>query len=127
MKNLMKKFMNYYNIDKKYILLIISPPIIIAIYSRLLKLFPIIKDPLEKSFLNIKYLKGWLISHVLFFILVGYIYPKTLVISMILGIIWELIEGIDFGSPWWYGQLIDLNANFLGFIIGYLLQKYMKK
>jgi hypothetical protein len=127
MKNLMKKIINYYNIDKNYILLIICPIIIIAIYYRFLKLFPMIKDPLEKSFLNIKYLKGWIITHVLFFMLVGYLYPKTLVISMTLGIIWEIIEGIDFDSPWWYGQLIDLNANFLGFIIGYLLQKYTKK
>ena len=127
MKNLMKKFMNYYNIDKKYILLVIFPPIIIIIYYSLLKKYPGIKDPLEESFLNIKYLKGWIISHVLFFMLVGYLYPKTLVISMTLGVIWEIIEGIDFNSPWWYGQSIDINANFIGFIIGYLIQKYMKK
>ena len=110
-----------------YILLVIFPPIIIILYYSLLKKYPGIKDPLEESFLNIKYLKGWIISHILFFMLIGYLYPKTLVISMTLGVIWEIIEGIDFNSPWWYGQSIDINANFIGFIIGYLLQKYTKK
>ena len=35
---------------------------------------------------------GWSISHLLFNALIGYLYPKTIVISMILGGLWELTE-----------------------------------
>ena len=82
---------------------------------------------------------GWSISHLLFNALIGYLYPKTIVISMILGGLWELTEtyigiykpsivkGYGFCDTknkneepkvWWYGKKSDIFVNLTGFMIG---------
>lgn len=105
------------------------------------------KDLLEFSLLNNsnKYgVDGWLLSHYLFFVMMGFIFPNTLRISVIMGLLWEIfewycgvykpkfLEGVGFckspsgsrgrGKVWWYWKWQDPIANTLGFITG----KYMK-
>ena len=101
------------------------------------------KDILEFSLIknSKKYgVDGWLLSHYLFFVMMGFIYPNTLRISVIMGLVWELfewycgvykpkcLEGIGFckspsgakqrGKVWWYWKWQDPIANTLGFITG---------
>jgi len=101
------------------------------------------KDILEFSLLknSKKYgVDGWLLSHYLFFVMMGFIYPNTLRISVIMGLLWEIfewycgvykpkcLEGIGFckspsgakqrGKVWWYWKWQDPIANTLGFITG---------
>ena len=60
------------------------------------------KDPLETSlFFG---LDGWSGTHVLFFLMMGYLFPKSFILSMLLGISWELFEHL-YGKhrPGWLG------------------------
>ena len=79
---------------------------------------------------------GWSLTHLSFNMMIGYLYPKTLLPSMVLGGIWELFEtyaGIykpellkGFGfcdtdkktKVWWYGKKSDIICNFIGFMLG---------
>jgi phosphatidylserine decarboxylase len=105
------------------------------------------KDILEFSLFkeSNKYgVDGWLLSHYLFFTLIGFVYPDTMRLSVLAGIMWELfewycgvykpkcLEGFGFcASPsgskknekvWWYWKWQDPIANLLGFMTG----KYLK-
>ena len=91
-------------------------------------------------------LDGWSISHFSFFCLLGILYPNTIVISMTIGIIWELMEtyvglmkpkmikGFGFcdmpGNKykvWWYGKWSDPIVNFIGFLLGKEIHKLVIK
>ena len=80
---------------------------------------------------------GWSFAHFFFFMLIGYLFPNELYLSMTFGIIWELFEhlsgkykpacltGFSIGytddaeyEGWWYGKLSDLLMNLVGFLIG---------
>ena len=96
------------------------------------------KDPLETQlFLG---LDGWAMTHVSFFIIVGYFYPETFYLSMVMGAGWELFEHISgknrpgwlggYGGcnnlatdketgNWFYGKWTDLVCNAIGFAIGW--------
>ena len=84
----------------------------------------------------------WSFIHYVFYLLIGYLYPNSLIITMLLGLLWELSEfyigekkpsllkNIGFCTTdgkervWWYGKTSDLLFNFLGFITGkYLVGK----
>ena len=84
----------------------------------------------------------WSLIHYGFYLMIGYLYPNSLIITMFLGLLWELFEFyIGFSKPsifknigfcttdgkervWWYGKVSDLLFNFLGFITGkYLVGK----
>jgi len=84
----------------------------------------------------------WSISHILFFTLIGFFYPKTFYFSMIGGAIWEVIEfslgyfkpkwffdnwclGVNNISEWWFYKWDDLLMNCIGFSIGMNLSKIM--
>ena len=96
------------------------------------------KDPLETElFFG---LDGWSGTHVLFFLMMGYLFPKSFILSMLLGISWELFEHLygkhrpgwlgGYGDcpnlqsdrtedgNWWYGKWTDIVCNALGFLIG---------
>lgn len=106
------------------------------------------KDILEFSlFGNSKSMgvDGWLLSHFVFFTVLGYLYPETLRISIIIGLMWEAfewyvgvykpkaLEGMGFcpspsgrkkaGEVWWYWKWQDPLSNTLGFLLGKYLQK----
>jgi len=97
------------------------------------------KDPLEYEFLY--YFDGWSITHLLFYMLLGYLYPKYLILTFILGALWELFEHCTriykpkllFGigdcstndgitDKWWYGKWSDLFVNATGLLIGQYLK-----
>lgn len=90
------------------------------------------------SFKLSKRIDGWLISHFIAFAVAGFFFPNTLVLSMVIGILWEIIEWIiGITKPsflkgigdcrhnsngttkyWWYGQYKDIVADFAGFMVG---------
>ena len=123
-----------------YCLLIIICPLLIGIYGYYrCKNIETHKDYLSFELFNNSQsnygLDGWSISHLLFYMLLGYLFPNKIILTLSLGIIWELFEtyiGIykpiifkDFGfcstdnsKVWWYGKISDIIVNFIGFMIG---------
>lgn len=99
-------------------------------------------DPLTIAFAPSpldKYLDGWGISHLLFFAILGYLFPTKLLFSFFLGALWELLEysmgnrPIPFikckhslkthkGEDWWYGRWEDIVMNTAGLWIGSALR-----
>lgn len=58
---------------------------------------PSFKDPLTRVFAPApfdKFLDGWGVAHLLFFTMLGYLYPRPhlLMFIFVLGVVWELIE-----------------------------------
>jgi hypothetical protein len=121
----------------KYILVLLMPFCFIFPYGKYRCDNKSFKDPLETHL--ILGLDGWSASHFLFFILVGYLFPKTFFLSMTMGILWELFEHYygkerpgwlggygdcnDLATDreegnWWYGKWTDIVCNSAGFIAG---------
>lgn len=95
-------------------------------------------DPLTFAFLPPpfdKYFDGWGLSHLGFFLLLGFLFPAKLLFSFGLGVAWELVEYSMKGRPfyltrcnyvvkthsgegWWYGRWQDIVMNGLGLLIG---------
>jgi hypothetical protein len=87
-----------------------------------------------------KFLDGWAITHYLFFLLLGYLYPEHILFSWTLGVGWELVEFMakdrpfylskcnyevttENGGGWWYGRWQDVVTNTLGLMSGLVLRK----
>tara|TARA_Y100000741_G_C17869732_1_gene402385 strand:+ start:83 stop:547 length:465 start_codon:yes stop_codon:yes gene_type:complete len=142
--------LNTHKITPTYIVIVLTLPIIIGLYGAYRAEFinsyeDILEIEIFKGSSNYG-LDGWSISHYLCFLVAGYIYPNTLVITIGLGILWELfetyvgkyrpkiLENIGFipnadsrykGKIWWYGKWSDIIVNFLGFVSGrYLSRKF---
>ena len=99
-------------------------------------------DPLLTK-LGLLDLDGWSLTHVLFYVLLGYLFPKHFVYLMLVGILWEIVEefvlnhlkSVDYHSKcakilprdqearWWFGRVSDIPMNAIGFAIGYHLSK----
>lgn len=47
---------------------------------------------MENSFNKKLKLHGWSITHLGFYLLIGYKYPNTFLLTFIIGILWELFE-----------------------------------
>lgn len=123
-------------VDTTYFLLFFVCVISIFLYGRYRCINNIKnKDPLTNNLINKTDLTSWSFSHIFFYMLIGYLYPNTLVLTMCLGGLWELFEfyvgyykpidlenlGFCFtkqNSIWWYGKLSDLIMNFIGFVMG---------
>ena len=88
----------------------------------------------------------WSISHICFFAILGFFYPNSFYISMILGVIWEIVEfALSYYEPkwffdnwrfggcpndenssineWWFFRWNDILMNCIGFFIGMKLSK----
>ncbi len=124
-----------------YISLFIICPTLIFLYSRYRCLNKnSFKDPLEHSIFLM--LDGWSITHLLFYMLAGYIFPNYFLLTTLLGISWELFETycgtykplwlsgwgnciftdkVD-NEDWWYGKWSDIFMNTLGLTIGQYLK-----
>ena len=121
----------------KYILFSILPLLFIFPYGKFRCTHKNFKDPLESSLFW--GLDGWSITHFLWFMILGYIYPETFILSTMVGISWELFEHYygekrpgwlggygdchDLASDrkdgnWWYGKWSDIICNTIGFLIG---------
>jgi hypothetical protein len=125
----------------KYILISLLPLLFIFPYGKFRCTHKNFKDPLETRLLwN---LDGWSASHFIWYMLLGYLFPKTFILSTTVGIVWELFEHYygkerpgwlggygdckDLASDketdnWWYGKRSDIMCNTSGFLIG----QYMK-
>lgn len=133
-------------LNKWYWIFFITIIISIFVYGKYRCVNPDYKDILELE--PIKGLDGWIISHFIAFAIIGTLYPDTLILSTILGILWEIFEiglgkikpsflkGItdcgngkhEKGNPnlsndqkdgyWWYGKGEDVVADILGFLFG---------
>ena len=89
----------------------------------------------------------WAITHILLYIVLGYMYPDKLFILMLIGIVWEIIEvrigkiklqilGFDVPDDnaiikngqihWFFGRVTDIAFNLSGAIIGAEIAKYYK-
>jgi hypothetical protein len=86
------------------------------------------------------YSDGWAISHVLFYALLGYLYPDRWMYLFVTGVLWEIIESRFEDKPfylssckgrekekWWYGRYEDIISNTIGMMIGICLRKYKIK
>ena len=135
-------------IDFRYILLLILPVLSIFIYGKY-RCDNYHKnnnvDRLEFNLFKNSHkfgLDGWSITHFTLFFIIGFFYPQIFIITISLGILWELFEtfiGIykptfikGFGfctltdnkyKVWWYGKWSDLVVNLLGFLCGSYLKK----
>jgi cell shape-determining protein MreD len=105
-------------------------------------------DPLTKSFFPYpvnQFLDGWGISHLLFFTMLGFLYPNAeyVLYSFVLGVIWELIEysikdhpfylskckynvGTENKNHWWYGRWQDIIMNSIGLLVGSIMARYFR-
>ena len=108
---------------------------------------PDFKDPLETR-LGIGELDGWSLSHLLFFMFIGYHFKgKYLIAAFLLGVLWELFEhyygeerpgwlggyGVcdmltdRLDGSWWYGKWSDIVINLIGLVLGsHLLKKVIR-
>jgi len=81
-----------------------------------------------------QYIDGWKIVHFTIFLVVGFLFPGTFLLSMTIGIFWEIFEAwAGYAKPsflngigncrhditfWWYGQYLDVLADLFGFLLG---------
>ena len=120
--------------------------VIISLYGSYRCKNPKFHDPLMNK-LGILDLDGWSITHFVFFLSLGYFFPDTIVLSMSLGIGWELFEQLigkarpgmlgGFGDcvttdpgihgSWWFGRLSDIVMNASGFLLGMYISNTIKK
>lgn len=99
---------------------------------------PNFKDPLLNNIVSD--LDGWSLTHLGFYMLMGYLFPDKIPILFLLGVLWEIIEfymsttngGLigKFGfcqnvgeGSWWFGRYSDIIVNGVGLYIGYKLNK----
>ena len=113
----------------------------VFLYGKIRCTFKWFSDPLSFSYNH--NVDGWILSHLVCFTLAGIYFPNTFILSMIVGILWEIFEDwvgrtqpkwlSGFGDCmnvsqtgvkskknkyWWYGQYDDIYADFMGFLIG---------
>jgi|688.fasta_scaffold272622_3 hypothetical protein len=108
------------------------------------------KDILEYKFGKCTGCDYWAVTHFLFFVLLGYLWPNLLVELAIIGVLWEFIETYlgtrklklfgkriqligatdDKGNvieekedQWWYGRVSDIAFNTVGLVIGWKLSQ----
>ena len=125
-----------------YSLIVIS---LIIIYAIILKVF--LKTKINDPMINIELPiigNGWKLSHLLFFMFLGYKYPNCFTEATILGIGWEITEftvghyfpiffpnvanSIDKNwSNWYYGDWVDVIFNTIGFLIGRQIRLSLNK
>jgi len=108
---------------------------------------PDFKDPLQTK-LGIWDLDGWSLSHLLFYMFIGYHFKgKYLIAAFLLGVLWELFEHYygeerpgwlgGYGDcdmqtdrldgSWWYGKWSDIVINLIGLVLGsHLLKKVIR-
>lgn len=136
MNNIIKIIKKY-----QYYLIYILPLSLIFSYGEYRCSNKTFKDPLESK-LKISNLEldGWSLSHIMFFMLMGYLYSNTFIKTMLFGISWEIFEHIygkqrpgwlgGYGGKcnnmatdredgnWWYGKWTDIVCNAFGFLVG---------
>ena len=122
-------------------------PVLIFMYGNYRCDNPDFKDPLQTK-LGIWDLDGWSLSHLLFYMFIGYHFKgKYLIAAFLLGVLWELFEHYygeerpewlsGYGDcdmqtdrldgSWWYGKWSDIVINLIGLVLGsHLLKKIIR-
>jgi hypothetical protein len=97
------------------------------------------KDPLNNTF-NVGPISvsGWEITHILLYVILGFLYPQNWKELMAIGVGWELVETVlghifvnDVNgtikkkaySLWWSGSVKDLFYNAFGLFIGMICRQ----
>ena len=140
-------------LNKWYWIFFITIIMLIFAYGKYRCINPKYKDILAMEL--VKGIDGWIISHFIAFAIIGTIYPDTLILSTILGILWEIFEIILGKSKpsilkgitdchrgkngnsklsndqkdgyWWYGKGEDVVADIFGFLFGkYFIRLFIK-
>lgn len=105
-------------------------------------------DPLTYSFAPPpfdRYLDGWGLTHLLFYGMLGYLYPDPHLVGFcfVLGVLWEVVEyslkdkqvyvskckyrvNAKNQSGWWYGRYQDIVMNTFGLLAGVAIAKKLK-
>lgn len=119
--------------------------LVISLYGKFRCANPTFHDPLMKK-IGVGDMDGWSLSHFFFFMLLGFLFPDSLLVAMALGAAWEGFEHLagkhrpailgGFGDcvttdpgvsgSWWYGRLSDLAMNLSGFVVGMALHRLVK-
>ena len=135
-KNISKPPLDYRN----YILFFLVPITLIGLYGKYRCNNKTFIDPLQKPIIGD--LDGWSMTHIIFYTTMGYNFSNAFVLTMTIGIIWELYEhisGINRSTwlggcneitthkgrgAWWYAKWSDILCNASGFLLGkYLYTK----
>jgi len=116
---------------------------VIIIYGTYRCKTPDFSDPLTNSVFDGElknFFDGWGIAHLIFYLVLTYLFPRKAPLIFIFGVAWEIIESIfhdhpfyiskcdyrlttDQQSGWWYGRWQDIVMNSIGMIIGYSLRR----
>jgi hypothetical protein len=73
----------------------------------------------------------WALSHFLFYILLGFLFPHYWKLVLIIGVVWEVMEYIGYHIEkhvlknekiYWCAKFSDIIVNVFGFIVGLLLR-----
>jgi len=81
---------------------------------------------LNNSFSNIPskcLVTGWALSHVILYMVLGYVLPNMFWETLFIGILWEIVECIFYKCH----DIMDVLWNSIGFIIGMILYKLFKE
>lgn len=85
-----------------------------------------------------KFVDGWGILHLFFYMILAYVYPQKWLLIFLLGLAWEILESYFYDHPfyiskcnyqlstddvagWWYGRWQDIVMNSIGIFVGYML------
>ena len=146
MINILKKQIK--KVDIRYFLLFLIPTLMVFAYGKYrCDYITKHKDILEFNLFPNSHklgVDGWSLTHFTLFLVIGFLYPGTFLITMLLGLLWELFEtyvgiykpsvikGLGFCQlssnrykVWWYGKWSDPIVNMLGFLTGRFINKYV--
>lgn len=133
---------------KEMIIISIVIAILIGIYHKILVnkynknmiYFDILNKKINIPVININ-ISGWTLSHLIFYFILGLIFPKCIYIIIIIGIFWEFIENllgyynknielqrtitrnysnIEYNN-WWSGSFKDIIVNIIGVSFGFFI------
>ncbi len=129
----------YRDVEIRYFILYIISGSLVILYENIkliLNKYNVNKSLLflEGNYLQNKYITidKWYFTHLIFYSILGYLYPNTFYLSMFIGIIWELFESYlglykplwffknnkNNSSNSWHGRISDIFVNSIGFLIG---------
>lgn len=101
-------------------------------------------DPLNKIIVNVTKTccSWWAITHILLFMIMGFMFPNCALFILLLGAMWEFTEDflgstgitkgkairgitnkVEYASSWWAGSFKDILLNTIGFFIGVWVRK----
>jgi len=100
-------------------------------------------DQINRVLIDNKTMKfgGWSLSHVIFYYIIGLLFPDCMLLAMTIGVLWEIFEevlgmfkpinigitksnGLQYSEGWIRGSVSDVIYNFIGFVAGALTVKY---